>query len=95
MESTSNTIAVKRHPLFAQHVLPTGFMKIGGGVSLACALRDGFKGRLVLYEPGHAALHAHVGRHARARRLRRELQSGSKDVKIVEKTRSHRALNAA
>jgi len=30
----------------------------GGGVSLAYALRDGFKGRLVLYEPGHSVLQA-------------------------------------
>jgi pimeloyl-ACP methyl ester carboxylesterase len=30
----------------------------GGGVSLAYALRDGFNGRLVLYEPGHSVLQA-------------------------------------
>jgi pimeloyl-ACP methyl ester carboxylesterase len=28
----------------------------GGGVAVAYALRDGFKGRLVLYEPGHSAV---------------------------------------
>lgn len=30
----------------------------GGGVALAYALRDGFKGRLMLYEPGHSVLQA-------------------------------------